>query len=259
MSGWNPNQYLKFAQERTQPCRDLAARIEVAQVRRVIDLGCGPGNGTAVLRDRWPDADFTGLDSSAEMIDRARRDAPRQTWITGDISEWAAGSGQFDIVFSNAAMQWVVDHAAVYPRLLSRVSPGGALAIQIPGNIGALPHRLMREVAAMPTWRSRFPEGAVREWHHHQMEFYYDVLAPFAARLDLWSTEYLHILPDAEAIVEWYRGTGLRPFLEVLETDTERHRFAADYLDALRPHFPKRPSGAVLFPFLRIFAIAYPA
>jgi trans-aconitate 2-methyltransferase len=228
MSGWNPNQYLKFAAERTQPCRDLAARIAVSSPRRVIDLGCGPGNSSAVLIDHWPDAEFTGLDSSAEMIDRARREYPRQHWIAGDIAEWAAASdGQFDVVFSNAAMQWVEDHAAVYPRLLSRVAPGGALAIQIPG------------------------------WHHHEMEFYYDTLAPVAARLDLWATEYLHVLADVEAIVEWYRGTGLRPFLEVLETDAERQRFAADYLASLRPHFPPRAAGGVLFPFRRIFLIAY--
>jgi trans-aconitate 2-methyltransferase len=264
MSGWSPNQYLKFAAERTQPCRDLAARIAVANVRRAIDLGCGPGNSTAVLRERWPDAEFTGLDSSQEMIERARREYPRQQWIQGDISEWAAGNhdashGQFDVVFSNAALQWVDGHATVYPRLLSRVAPGGALAIQIPGNIDALPHRLMREVAATPEWNRRFPPGKVCEWHHHEMEFYYDVLAPAAARLDLWATEYLHILPDAEAIVEWYRGTGLRPFLEVLETDAERQRFAADYLESLRPHYPPRAAGGVLFPFRRIFLIAYSA
>jgi trans-aconitate 2-methyltransferase len=259
MSGWNPSQYLKFAEERTQPCRDLAARIAVTNVRRVIDLGCGPGNSTSVLRDRWPDAEFTGLDNSAEMIARARREYPSQRWIAGDISEWAAaGDGQFDVVFSNAALQWVDDHAAVYPRLLSRVAPGGALAIQIPGNIDALPHRLMREVAATPAWSRWFPLGKVREWHHCEMDFYYDVLAPAAAHLDLWATEYLHILPDAEAIVEWYRGTGLRPFLEVLESGADCQRFAADYLASLRPHYPPRAAGGVLFPFRRIFLIARP-
>jgi trans-aconitate 2-methyltransferase len=258
MPGWNPNQYLKFADERTQPCRDLAARIAVSNVRRVIDLGCGPGNSTAVLRARWPDAEFTGLDGSADMIERAQREHPAQDWIAGDISEWAAApDGQFGVVFSNAALQWVDDHATLYPRLLSRVAPGGALAVQIPGNIDALPHRLMREVAALPQWSPRFPEGIVREWHHHEMEFYYDTLAPIAARLDLWATEYWHILPDADAIVEWYRGTGLRPFLEVLETDADRGRFAADYLASLQPHFPPRAAGGVLFPFRRIFLIAY--
>lgn len=258
MPAWNPNQYLKFAAERTQPCRDLAARISVADVRRVIDLGCGPGNSTTVLSERWPDAEFTGLDSSAEMIVRARQEHPRHRWIAAGIAEWAAGSdGQFDVVFSNAAMQWVEDHAIVYPQLFSHVAPGGALAIQIPGNIDALPHRLMRDLAASSAWRCWFPPGKVREWHHHEMEFYYDVLAPSSARLDLWATEYLHILPGAEAIVEWYRGTGMRPFLEALETDADRERFAADYLAALQPHYPPRAAGGVLFPFRRIFLIAY--
>jgi trans-aconitate 2-methyltransferase len=257
---WNPNQYLKFADERTQPCRDLAARIAVSNVRRVIDLGCGPGNSTAVLRDRWPDAELTGLDSSADMIARARSEYPSQRWIAEGIAEWAAAQpegDQYDVVFSNAAMQWVDDHAGLYPRLLSRVAPGGALAIQIPGNFDALPHRLMREVAATPEWSRSFSPGKVREWHHHEMDFYYDTLVPTAARLDLWATEYLHILPDAEAIVEWYRGTGLRPFLEVLDTDVARQRFMADYLARLRPHFAPRAAGGVLFPFRRIFLIAY--
>jgi trans-aconitate 2-methyltransferase len=255
---WNPDQYLKFADERTQPCRDLAARIGVSTVRRAIDLGCGPGNSTAVLRDRWPDAELTGLDSSAEMIARARSAHPRDRWIAGDISDWAAANdGPFDVVFSNAALQWVEDHASLYPRLLSRVAPGGALAVQIPGNIDALPHRLMREVAASPEWSPRFPQGKPREWGHREMEFYYDALAPAAARLDLWATEYLHILPDVEAIVEWYRGTGLRPFLEAIETEAGRQEFMADYLERLRPHFAPRAAGGVLFPFRRIFLIAY--
>lgn len=260
MSAWNPHQYLKFADERTQPCRDLAARIEVPDVRRVIDLGCGPGNSTAVLRQRWPAAEFTGLDSSAEMIERARRDHPEQHWITGGISEWAAAEGEpFDIVFSNAALQWVEDHASLYPRLLARVAAGGALAIQIPGNIDALPHRLMRETADSPQWSGWFPPGKLREWHHHEMEFYYDALAPEAARIDLWATEYLHILPNAEAIVEWYRSTGLRPFLNALASDAAREQFMADYLERLRHHFAPRPSGGLLFPFRRIFLIAYRA
>lgn len=258
MAGWNPNQYLKFAEERAQPCRDLVARIALENVRRVMDLGCGPGNSTATLAQRWPDAELTGLDSSSDMIERARREQPRHRWIAADIAAWAAADdGPFDVVFSNAALQWVDDHACLYPSLFSHVSPGGALAVQIPGNIGALPHRLMREVTASPAWAHAFPPGKVREWHHHEMEFYYDVLAPAAPRLDLWATEYLHILPDAEAIVEWYRGTGLRPFLEVLDTDAERDRFLADYLERLRPHFAPRAAGGVLFPFRRIFLIAY--
>ena len=261
MSGWSPHQYLKFAGERTRPCHDLAERIAVADAHRVIDLGCGPGNSTAVLRARWPHAQITGLDSSPEMIERARREWPdtdRQHWLTAGIAEWAAqADAQFDVVFSNAALQWVDDHARLYPDLFLHVAPGGAFAVQIPGNIDALPHRLMREVAASPAWSRFFPPGQPCEWHHHEIEFYYDILAPSAARLDLWATEYLHILADVEAIVEWYRATGLRPFLEALETDAGRERFMADYLAMLRPHFAPRPAGGVLFPFRRLFLIAY--
>lgn len=257
MSPWNPNQYLRFADERTQPCRDLVARIPLPEVKNIIDLGCGPGNSTQVLRQRWPEAAFTGLDSSTEMIERASREHPEVRWIIGDIARWAAADGgAFGLVFSNAALQWVEDHKTLYPRLLRRVAPGGALAVQIPGNIDALPHRLMRDVAASPAWARYFPPGTPREWHHHEAEFYYDVLAPHSARLDLWTTEYIHILPDAQAIVEWYRGTGLRPFLERLETEAERERFAADYLAALSPHFQPRAGGGVLFPFRRIFLVA---
>src|SRR5579871_29666 len=144
-----------------------------------MDLGCGPGNSTAVLRERWPQAGFTGLDSSADMIERARRDYPECNWIADDITAWASHGGEiYDVVFSNAALQWVEDHAAIYPQLLKHVAPGGALAVQIPGNIDALPHHLMRVVAASPAWREHFPPGKIREWHHHEMEFYHDVLAP---------------------------------------------------------------------------------
>src|SRR5277367_1378727 len=134
MPTWNPYQYLKFAEERSRPCRDLATRVEVAAPQRIIDLGCGPGNSAEVLSARWPNAAITGLDSSSAMIDAARAAAPRGEWRIGDIAAWAKGEERFDVVFSNAALQWVGDHAAVFPQLLSRVAEGGALAVQIPGN-----------------------------------------------------------------------------------------------------------------------------
>jgi trans-aconitate 2-methyltransferase len=258
MPTWNADQYLRFGEERTQPCRDLAARIDVASPGRVIDLGCGPGNSTEVLAKRWPDAELTGLDSSPEMIDAARRAYPQRRWVVGDIGGWAASdAGPFDVVFSNAAMQWVGDHGAAYPRLLAQAAPGGALAVQVPGNYDGLAHRLMRELAASDGWHPRFPAGGVREWYVHEPTFYYDALAPHAARLDLWETEYLHVMPGPEAIVEWYKGTGLRPFLDALATDAERAGFMAEYLEQIRAAFPARPDGKVLFPFRRLFLVAY--
>lgn len=258
MPTWNADQYLRFGDERTQPCRDLVARIALASPRRIIDLGCGPGNSTEVLAKRWPAAELTGLDSSPEMIDAARGMYPERRWVVRDIAAWATGDdGPFDVVFSNAAMQWVDDHATTYPRLLTRAASGGALAVQVPCNYGAPAHRLMRELAESDGWRARLPAGGVREWHVHDPGFYYDVLAPHAARIEVWETEYLHVMAGPEAIVDWYKGTGLRPFLDALASDAERASFMAEYLELIRVAFPRRPDGRVLFPFRRLFVVAY--
>ena len=260
MPTWNASQYLQFADERTRPCRDLAARVGVESPRSVIDLGCGPGNSTAVLRDRWPAAQIIGLDSSPEMIEAARKSEPAGRWELADIDQWAsAGPEQFDVVFSNAAMQWVADHRAIFPKLAGRVKPGGALAVQMPGNLDEAAHTLMRELAASPAWIDHFRGRSVREWHVHDPEFYYDVLSPHAARIDLWRTDYVHVMRDASAIVDWYRGTGLRPFLDSIGDDTGRRRFEADYLELVRQHYHPRADGRVLFPFRRIFFVAYRA
>lgn len=248
MPSWSPSQYLKFSEERTRPCRDLAARVDLAAPHRIIDLGCGPGNSIEVLAERWPAAELTGLDSSADMIAKASAAHPEWTWIAGDIAHWAVGSHHYDLAFSNAALQWVPDHAALFPRLLQRAD---VLAVQVPGNWDGPAHRVMREVA------KRYPlDGRVREWFTHDAAFYYDVLAPHAGRLDLWETEYIHVMDSAEAIVEWYQGTGMRPFLEALDSDADRARFTADYLAAIRAAFPPRSDGKVLFPFRRIFIVA---
>jgi trans-aconitate 2-methyltransferase len=260
MPSWNSAQYLKFAQERTQPSIDLAARVALAAPARVIDLGCGPGNSTAVLAQRWRAAAITGLDNSTAMLAAARNEHPSWQWIESDIVSWAKttapASGQFDVVFSNAALQWVPDHARVFPGLLTRVAAGGALAVQMPANFDAPPHRLMREVALSPAWRSHFA-ALPREWHAHAPEFYYDALAPHVARLELWLTDYVHVLEGVDGIIEWYRGSGLRPWLDALPDESARTRFLADYRAVIAPHFVPRPDGRVLFPFRRLFLIAY--
>ena len=205
-----------------------------------------------MLAARWPGAELTGLDSSSEMIAKARGAHPGWHWLSGDIAEWTNGHDCFDVVFSNAAMQWVPDHRSAFPRLLPRVAPGGALAVQMPANFEAEAHTLMRAVA------SRYPATAgVREWFTHDTGFYYDSLAPLAARLELWSTEYIHIMDSPESIVEWYSGSGMRPFLDALPTDSQREAFTADYLAAIREAYPPRRDGRVLFPFRRLFIVAY--
>ncbi|HXS95352.1 MAG TPA: methyltransferase domain-containing protein [Candidatus Limnocylindrales bacterium] len=245
---WNAAQYLKFGQERTRPSRDLATRVGLADPRRVIDLGCGPGNSTAVLRERWPHAAIRGLDSSPEMIAAARAGQPECEWEIGDIASWAAdGEEKFDVVFSNAALQWLPRHETLLPRLLGRVAPGGAFAMQIPANPGAVQDRILRDMA----------RGPAQKWDAQSAAFYYDVLAGCGARVDMWTTTYYHLLPNVEAIAEWYKGTAMRPYLDALPDDDARTEFFREYTERLRPHFPPQADGTVLFPFQRLFAIAY--
>jgi trans-aconitate 2-methyltransferase len=250
MPTWNADQYLKFGEERIRPCHDLLNRVAPQRVRSILDLGCGPGNSTAVAASRWPDAEIAGLDNSPAMIGVARKDQPHRRWIFDDISNWAASEqDRFDIVFSNAALQWVPDHASLFPRLLSRVAPGGALAVQIPADFNALPHRLMRELA---------PAGVhAKEWYSHEPAFYYDLLASRASKLDVWEAIYQHVLEDSDDIVEWYKGSGLRPFLEAIPTETERERFMTEYRMKIRDAYPARSDGNVLFPFRRLFIVAH--
>jgi trans-aconitate 2-methyltransferase len=255
MPTWNSDQYLKFGGERTQPAVDLAARIALEAPKRIVDLGCGPGNSTAVVARRWPQARVGGVDSSAAMLGTARKDYPQWEWSAGDIGTWRSDT-PFDVVFSNAALQWVPDHARVFPHLLAQVAPGGALAFQVPANLDSPPQRLIREVAQSAPWRAHFATPP-RDWFVHPVEFYYDTLAPHATRLDLWVTEYQHILPGVDGIIEWYRGTGLRPWLDVLPDDDARTLFLAAYRARLAPYFPARTDGKILFPFRRLFAIAY--
>lgn len=254
MPTWDAKQYLRFEEERTQPCRDLLARIPVRSPARVIDLGCGPGNSTAVLARRWPKAEIVGLDSSAEMLARAREAYPLGTWVQGDLAEWQSDE-PFDVVFSNAALQWAPDHHALLPQLHSHVAPGGVLAVQVPAHPDAVPHRLLRELAGADRWRGHF-ERAVIEWSVRTAAEYYDILAPHAARLDLWVTDYLHILPSVEAIAEWYRGTGMRPYLDALPDEDLRGRFVREFVAALAPHYEPRRDGRVIFPFRRLFLVA---
>jgi trans-aconitate 2-methyltransferase len=192
------------------------------------------------------------------MIRAASRDYPGYHWTVGDISTWAHQPDQsFDVIFSNAALQWVPDHAKLYPALLRHVAPGGALAVQLPINLDAPAHVAMRDLAATPAWARLLPPEGVREWHAHDALFYYDLLAPLAVRLELWESEYFHVMENVAAIVEWYKGTGLRPFLDALPSDFDRDRFQADYAARIAESYPRRADGRLLLPFRRLFLVAY--
>jgi trans-aconitate 2-methyltransferase len=233
---------------------DLVARIplEETRVRCAADLGCGPGNSTAVLAGRFPHAQITGVDHSAAMLERARGECPGLRFEEADVRTWRA-SGPMDVILSNAVFQWIEHHEQLLPRLLEQLSAGGVLAVQLPRNLDAPWHELMREVASTGPWAGkisgRSPDAV------QTPEWYFDLLRPICAEVDLWETEYIHVMADHEAIVEWGRGTALRPYLDALDP-AEQERFLSRYLEAIRRAYPARPGGEVLFPFRRIFFVA---
>lgn len=269
---WAPDLYLRFQDERTRPAAELAARVAVAGPRAVIDLGCGPGNSTAVLRARWPAAEVTGLDSDAAMLAAAAASDAGVRWVRGDAASWEA-DGAFDVVYSNAMLQWLPGHAAVVPRLFRAVAPGGALAFQIPVRTGSAIDRDVAAAIADPRWRDALAAAAAtadprwrdalvtaaRALTDHDPLFYYDLLCARAARLDVWTTEYCHALDGPEAILAWVRGTRLRPFLAALPSDADRQEFEADLLGRITLSHPRRGDGRVVFPFRRLFLVAYRA
>jgi len=257
MPQWNPEQYLKFGLERTRAAADLAARVTLPDPARVLDLGCGPGNSTRVLRARWPGAELTGLDSSPEMIAQARQDCPAGAWVLADAAAWEPGA-PFDVVFANASLQWLPDHGRLVPRLLDWLAPGGCLAVQMPARDSTLVRSSLCSVARRPRWRERLA-GAEGALTFEDPEFYYGLLAPRAARVDLWKTTYYHVLASHPALIEWYEGTGMRPYLERLADPADRAAFKDEVLEACRPDYPPAPDGKVLLPFGRLFFVAWKA
>jgi trans-aconitate 2-methyltransferase len=252
---WDPSEYLRFGDERTRPSIDLAARIAVESPSRIIDLGCGPGNSTRVLRARWPEAHVLGLDCSSDMIEAARADEPDEEWVLAGIEGWSADEA-FDVVFSNAALQWLPDHGPLVERLFGAVAPGGALAFQIPSATFAAVQTLIRGVALEGPWAPRM-SGPLGELTMETPSFYYDHLAARARSLDIWETEYFHVRDSAPAIVDWIASTGLRPFLAALESGDETRAFLAGLHERVASTYPPRRDGRVLFPFKRTFVVAY--
>jgi trans-aconitate 2-methyltransferase len=255
MPTWDANLYLQFGSERTQPSIDLVSRINHPNPSRIIDLGCGPGNSTQILRNRWPEARITGLDNSLEMIAAAQQSYPNDTWILADAATWTADH-PFDIVFSNAALHWMSDHTHLFPHLFNQVALGGAFAMQIPAHHSSPVHLSILEVAGNPAW-SHLMDNARNSITRYSPSFYYDLIQPLASKVDLWETEYVHIMDSPQAIVNWFRGTGLRPFLEALETEKQKQQFERLLLEAYTKAYPRQRDDKVLFPFRRLFMVAY--
>jgi len=251
---WNPDLYLKYKDERTQPSYDLVSRINLPNPEKIVDIGCGPGNSTRVLRERWPRAQVAGLDSSAEMIQTAREAYPQETWIMSDAAQWETDE-KFDIVFSSAALQWIPDHTVLIPKLFDRVKPGGVLAVQVPSNHRSPLHQAVLKVSKKKEW-SQLMAGCETRLNYHEPGFYYELLAAISRQFTLWQTTYYHVLDNHQGLVDWYSSTGMRPYLERLATDSQKNAFREQVLEACRPFYPAQSNGKILFPFNRLFFLA---
>jgi trans-aconitate 2-methyltransferase len=250
---WDPKTYLAFGAERTRAASDLLARVPLDAPKRVADLGCGPGNSTALLRARWPDAEIDAIDQSPEMLRDARASGVEARFIAADIAQWNP-DGLYDVIYSNAALQWLGDHERLIPRLFSFVAPGGVLAIQVPRNYDEVCQVLVREAVADPRWADRLRD--VRDWWNGLApERYYDLLAPASGAMDLWETRYFHVLEGEDAVFHWMMGTSLRPFAAALESPL-RDAFLDDYRRRLATAYRPRPSGKIIHRFLRLFMVA---
>jgi trans-aconitate 2-methyltransferase len=251
---WDPHRYLTFADERGRPIVELISRIGAASPSTVVDLGCGPGNLTSLLVDRWPDAAVAGVDSSAEMIaaatDSSRRDG-RVAFEVADLRDWAGGP--VDVLVSNATLQWLPDHLDLLPRLVSQVSPGGWLAFQVPGNFDEPSHTIRGELAATPPYDAYTADVAVIA--SHDAGAYLDALVGLGCQVDAWETTYLHVLTGEDPVFTWVSGTGARPTLQALP-DELRPAFEREFRVRLRAAYPER-RGQVTLPFRRVFVVAH--
>ncbi len=254
MADWSAEQYLKFEDERTRPARDLLAQVPSAAPVKVVDIGCGPGNSTALLVGRWPQATVIGVDTSADMLRQARERLPAQKFIEANVAHWAPPAAT-EVIFANAVFQWVPDHLRHLKRLLGGLPPGGVLAVQMPDNLDEPSHIMMREVAFEEPWRAQLAKAAELRDTLPKPGVYYDALRPLCSRLEIWHTIYNHVLDDAPAIVEWVKGTGLRPFIDPLELP-ERKAYLNAYTARVAAAYPPQADGKVLLRFPRIFIVA---
>jgi trans-aconitate 2-methyltransferase len=254
MADWNAALYLTFEDERTRPARDLLAHVPLAEPARVVDLGCGPGNSTELLAERWPNVKLRGLDTSDDMLATARRRLPRASFEKADIATWTSNE-PLDLIFANAVLQWVGDHEAVFPRLVGQLAPGGVLAVQMPDNLNEPSHSLMRETAADGPWTDKLADAAGIRVRIGSPADYYELLRPRASSIDVWRTTYYHPLEGAGAIVTWLSATGLKPFLDPLDAG-ERQAFLNSYRMRVARAYPAHPDGRVLLAFPRLFIVA---
>lgn len=254
MSDWNSAQYLKFKKERTQPSIDLVNRIDIDSSAKIIDIGCGPANSTKVLYDKFPNAEILGVDYSQNMIDKARGSLPQAKFDLFDAADevWELDM-DYDIVFSNACIQWIPNHKELIPKMMSLLNPNGILAVQIPIQYSEPIHKIIGEVSSSPKWAGKLKNE--RPFHILSNSDYYDILAKCAADFEMWTTTYYHRMKSHNDIIEWYKSTGLKPYLDKLN-DADRQSFIDDVYKEVVRQYPVQENAEVILRFPRLFFIA---
>jgi len=250
MASWNPGQYMKFGSDRLRPALDLMAQIPLEAPSSIIDLGCGPGNVTDLLAQRWPNAVVTGLDGSVDMLKQAQDTYDNISWQVGDVRTWVPSS-PVDLIFSNACLHWLDSHEVLFPRLFDQLKPGGVMAIQMPNNFASPTHQLIRDCLDTIGRGDLAPRYPVQT-----SEFYYDVLRSECVSLNIWETRYLHVLEGENPVFNWTKGAALRPVLDGLKSEQDRDKFLEKYANAIEQTYEKRADGKTLLPFKRFFLTA---
>ena len=254
MADWNAGQYLKFEDERTRPATDLLRRIPLAKIRTAADIGCGPGNSTELIVERYPNARVLGLDNSPSMLAKARERLPRATFEEVDIATWQPDE-RYDLIFANAVLQWLPDHPSLLARLVSFLDTGGCLAVQMPNNLNEPSHRLMEKVSREGPWAGKLASASQAREEIGSFEDYYSWLQRTGCSVDIWQTTYVHPLADEGAITEWFKSTGLKPYLDPL-SPTEQSEYLDRYRAEIEKAYPAQQDGKVLLRFPRLFFVA---
>ncbi len=249
---WNPDQYNLFSDHRLRPALDLLSQVPLISPYVIYDLGCGTGNVTALLSQHWNEAIVTGIDSSAEMLATARSNHPSLEWKQADIANFSPTS-KGNLIFSNAALHWLDNHETVFPKLLEQLRPGGVLAVQMPNNFSAPSHQNLYDLAESPEWVDKLGP-LVRPAPVHNINWYFEFLSPLVEKINIWETTYYQVLKGRDAVLEWTRGTALRPFLEALDT-AEAEIFEGQYAERLLESYPVRQDDSTLYPFSRLFIV----
>lgn len=256
---WDPSQYAKFGDHRLRPALELLSRIPAEEPRLVYDLGCGPGNVTRIIAERWPNARVVGVDNSPQMLAKAAAEPSRVEWVEADVHQWEPEQAP-DIIYSNATLQWVDGHETLFPRLFGHLGPGGCFAAQMPLSRDAVSHRLMVEVlrdggaGGGPLGPPALVGTMSRKWVL-DADQYYDLLCTQSSTVDIWHTEYLQILKGEDPVLEWVKATGLRPVVNGLD-QPKRERYLEQYGERLRAAYPQRADHHTLYPFRRLFIVA---